>query len=179
MCLALWFPNSFDMARGSSSCRGRGGTSRRPRTQLGFHLVDATENSTRTYRSITPLEIQSKMDLAKADVHFLSRFIPDDEVTKTTNLWVPDTGIVQGRSSQYLKTVDILFGSYNYRRIDSLTMDLAFLSWWRSPGSGDSFFSLHSCRSFPHHPAASFIHTAPSSPLSFVSLHYPATFTCP
>jgi hypothetical protein len=47
------------------------------------------------------------MDAVEADVRVLRKFISDDEVKETTNSWVPDTGFVRGRSSQYLKTVDI------------------------------------------------------------------------
>jgi hypothetical protein len=107
LLLVLYFPCSFDMERGSSSRRGRGGTSRRPRTRSGFRLVDAVESSVDTYHFVTPPEIQTEMDLAEADVHVLRRFIPDDEVRETTSSWVPDTGTFRGWTSQYLKTMDI------------------------------------------------------------------------
>jgi hypothetical protein len=79
--------------------RGHGGTSHRPRTRSGFHLVDAIQSSVDSYRSVTPPEIQTEMDLAEADVHVLRRFIPDEEVRETTNPWVLDTGTIRGRTS--------------------------------------------------------------------------------
>jgi hypothetical protein len=61
--------------------------------------VDVAENSTKTYHSATPPEIQSEMDVAEADVQVLRKFISDEEVKETTSSWVPDIGYVHGRSS--------------------------------------------------------------------------------
>jgi hypothetical protein len=47
------------------------------------------------------------MDMAEVDVRVLWKFISDNEVKESTSLWVPNTGSFRGRSSQYLKTVDI------------------------------------------------------------------------
>jgi hypothetical protein len=40
-------------------------------------------------------------------VQVLRKFIPDEEVSQTTNPWVPDTGTIQGWLSHYLKTINI------------------------------------------------------------------------
>jgi hypothetical protein len=58
--------------------------------------VDVAENSANSYSFVTPPEIQTEMDLDEANVRVVRRFIPDDEVTETTNLWVPDTSTFQG-----------------------------------------------------------------------------------
>jgi hypothetical protein len=42
--------------------------------------------------------------------------------------------------------VEPMLGSYNYRRVDSSTVDLAFSLVMMKSGSGDSVSSLHSCR---------------------------------
>jgi hypothetical protein len=57
------------------------------------------ESSADTYPSVTPLEIQTEMDLVEAYVHVLRRLILDDEVMDTIISWVPDIGTFQRRTS--------------------------------------------------------------------------------
>jgi hypothetical protein len=50
------------------------------------------------YHAHTPPEIQDEIDLAEADVQVLRHFISNEEVTDTTQSWVPDPGSTRHES---------------------------------------------------------------------------------
>jgi hypothetical protein len=70
------------------------------------------------------------------------------EVSKDNSNFASIQGSITGKAFLDALQLDIsiLLGSYNYRRVDSLTVDLDFSLMMMKSGSGDSASSLHSCR---------------------------------
>jgi hypothetical protein len=70
---------------------------------LGSRLISVVEDSTKGYKSHTPLDIKVKIELEEVDIRVIGNFIQNYEVVCTTSSWIPHQRMTQDHESSALE----------------------------------------------------------------------------